>query len=117
MDFDTIEERLKVLSCPVCKASSGFMVPRDSRITDGEYKAFCKACRYSMPVHMDMESYLRNQPDVAYWVKGMRCPACEKFEGHLEFWIQPSVRNAFYFLTCSSRKTPYVEKSSLEAFE
>lgn len=117
MDFDSVEERLSSLPCPVCKASSGFMIPRDSRITDGEYKAFCKACRYSMPVHMDMEAYLRNQPDVPYWLKGMRCPACLETGGTLDFWVQPSVRNAFYFLTCSSCGKPFSEKSALEAFE
>ncbi|HEY3196546.1 MAG TPA: hypothetical protein VGJ57_00925 [Nitrospirales bacterium] len=117
MDFDLVEQRLKEMACPVCKSSHDFMIPHDSRITDGEYKAFCKACRYSMPIHMDMESYLRSQPDVPYWLKGMRCPKCLKTGGTLDFWVQPSVRNAVYFVTCQSCRQPFSEKSSLEAFE
>ena len=117
MDFDDTERRLAAMSCPVCKTGSGFTIPRDSRITDGEYKAFCKGCRYSMPIHMDMVSYMRSQPDVAYWLKGMRCPACEKSVGQLDFWVQPSVRGALYFITCTACRNPFVEKSSLEAFE
>jgi Zn ribbon nucleic-acid-binding protein len=117
MDFDTVEKRLTGLNCPVCKDSHEFMIPRDSRVTDGEYKVFCKGCRYSMPIHMDMESYLRSQPDVMYWVNGMRCPGCLNFGGRLDFWVQPSVRHAFYFVTCSSCGKPFLEQSSLEAFE
>ena len=66
MDFDSVEQRLQDMACPVCKNSAGFVIPRDPRITDGEYKAFCKGCRYSMPIHMDIENYLRNQPDVTF---------------------------------------------------
>jgi len=117
MDFKAVEQRLKGLTCPVCKTSHDFMIPPDSRITDGEYKAYCQGCRYSMPVHMDMEGYLRNQPDVPYWLKGMRCPACEKTGASLDFWVQPSVRGAFYFVTCNACKQGFFEKSSLEAFE
>ncbi len=117
MNFEQVEKRLTAVPCPVCKIHSGFTIPRDSRITDGEYKAFCKGCRYSMPVHMDMESYLRSQPDVGYWLKGMRCPACEKTGGQLDFWVQPSVRGALYFVTCNSCLHPFFEKSHLEAYE
>jgi Zn ribbon nucleic-acid-binding protein len=117
MDFDSTEKRLAAITCPVCKAGHGFTIPRDSRITDGEYKAFCRGCRYSMPVHMDMESYMRNQPDVTYWLKGMRCPACEKTGGRLDFWVQPSVRGALYFVTCNACQHPFSENSALEAYE
>src|SRR2546422_8125096 len=78
MDFESIERRLADITCPVCKNSTEYMIPRDSRVTDGEYKAFCKGCRYSFPLHMDVESFTRSQPDVAYWLKGMRCPSCMK---------------------------------------
>jgi phage FluMu protein Com len=117
MDFEKVEQRLQDLTCPVCKQCNQFMIPRDARVTDGEYKAFCKGCRYSMPVHMDMENYLRNQPDTAYWLKGMRCPTCLKTGGSLDFWVQPSVRNAQYFVTCNSCHQPFSEKSVLEAYE
>ncbi len=117
MDFKNLEQRLAGVGCPVCKATKGFTIPPDPRITDGEYKAFCNACRYSMPVHTDIVAYVRNQPDVNYWVKGMRCPACEKNGGTLDFWVQPSVRHALYFITCQSCNRPYFEKSALEAYE
>jgi formylmethanofuran dehydrogenase subunit E len=117
MDFEKVEQRLHAMTCPVCKSCNDFTVSRDSRITDGEYKIFCKGCRYSMPVHMDMENYLRNQPDVPYWLKGMRCPACLKMGVTLDFWVQPSVRNALYFVSCNACQEPFMEKSSLEAYE
>jgi hypothetical protein len=116
-DFDLVEKRLTETLCPVCKACSDFMISRDSRITDGEYKAFCKGCRYSFPVHLDVEGFTRSQPDVAYWLKGMRCPACLKMGARLDFRVQPSVRAALYFVTCAACGNPFVEKSSLEAFE
>jgi hypothetical protein len=117
IDLQQLEQRLKDLSCPVCKISNEFSIPRDPRITDGDYKAFCQGCRYSMPVHTDMQAYLRNQPDVAVSLKAMRCPACMNPGATLDFWVQPSVRNAVYFLTCLSCKGMFTEKSSLEAFE
>jgi hypothetical protein len=47
----------------------------------------------------------------------MRCPACEKSVGQLDFWVQPSVRGALYFVTCTACRNPFVEKSPLEAYE
>jgi hypothetical protein len=117
MDLATVEQRLSAVSCPVCKTSTDFMIPRDSRVTDGEYKAFCKGCRYSFPVHLDVEGFTRSQPDVAYWLKGMRCPACLMMGARLDFRVQPSVRGAWYFVTCAACGNPFAEKSSLEAFE
>jgi hypothetical protein len=117
MDFESVERRLADITCPVCKNSTEYMIPRDSRVTDGEYKAFCKGCRYSFPIHMDVESFTRSQPDVAYWLKGMRCPACLKTGAMLDFRVQPSVRGAVYFVTCTACRHPFFEKSSLEAFE
>src|SRR2546422_8092473 len=66
MDWEGVERRLADITCPVCKNSTEYTVPRDSRVTDGDYKAFCKGCRYSFPIHMDVESFTRSQPDVAY---------------------------------------------------
>ncbi len=100
MDWESVERRLADITCPLCKNSTEYTVPRDSRVTDGDYKAFCKGCRYSFPIHMDVESFTRSQPDVAYWLKGMR-----------------SVRAAIYFVTCTACRRPFFEQSSLEAFE
>lgn len=117
MGFESVEQRLAAITCPVCKQSHGYTVPSDSRNTDGEYTAFCKGCRYSFPVHMDVESFTRSQPDVAYWLKGMRCPACMNTGATLDFRVQPSVRAAVYFVTCAACRNPFFEHSSLEAFE
>lgn len=117
MDFGSVEKRLSDLTCPVCKTCDDFMIPRDARVTDGEYKAFCKGCRYSMPIHMDVESFMRGQPDTAYWLQGMRCPACMKTGARLDFRVQPSVRNAIYFVSCLACRHLFFEKSALEAFE
>src|SRR5207245_10012232 len=115
MDFESIERRLADIPCPVCKNSTEYMIPRDSRVTDGEYKAFCKSCRYSFPIHMDVESFTRSQPDVAYWLKGMRCPACLTTGATLDFRVQPSVRGAVYFVTGGAGRRPFFEPSSLAA--
>jgi hypothetical protein len=117
MDFERIEQRLADIPCPVCKNITGYMIPRDRQVADGEYKAFCKSCRYSFPIHMDVESFTRSQPDVAYWLKGMRCPVCLKTGAMLDFRVQPSVRGAIYFVTCAVCRHPFFEKSPLEAFE
>ena len=117
MDFAGVEARLSGMTCPVCKTCHEFTIPRDDRITDGEYKVFCTGCRYMMPLHMDVEGFTRSHPDTAYWLKGMRCPACEKTGARLDFRIQPSVRHALYFVTCTACRHPFFETSSLEAFE
>jgi hypothetical protein len=117
MDFESVEKRLSELTCPVCKTGSGFTIPRDTRVTDGEYKAFCKGCRYSMPIHMDVEGFMRSQPDTAYWLNGMRCPACMKTGAKLDFRVQPSVRTAVYFVRCLACRHAFTENSALEAFE
>src|SRR5438128_10923941 len=96
MDFENIERRLADITCPVCKSSTEYMVPRDSRVTDGEYNAFCKGCRYSFPLHMDVESFTRSQPDVAYCLEGMRCPSCTKTGGTLAVRGPQSVRGAVF---------------------
>src|SRR5207302_10923980 len=97
MDFESIERRLADITCPVCKSSTEYMITRDSRVTDGEYKAFCKSCRYSFRIYMDAESLTRSQRDVAYWMNGMRCPVRIKTGVTLEFSVQPSVDWAVYF--------------------
>src|SRR2546430_17221344 len=117
MDFENIERRLADITCPVCKSSTKYMVPRDSRVTDGEYKAFCKGCRYSFPIHMDGESFTRSQPDVAYWLKGMRCPACLKSGATLDFRVQPPARGAASSATCPPCRQPSSEHSSLQPFD
>src|SRR5213594_2966599 len=117
MDFESIERRLTDITCPVCKSSTEYMIPRDSRVTDGEYKAFCKGCRYSFPIHMDVESFTRSQPDVAYWLKGMRCPSCLKTGATLDFRVQPSVRAAIYYVTFPPCPRPSSYTSSREAFQ
>src|SRR5207247_11244518 len=115
MACESIERRLTDITCPVCKSSTEYMIPRDSRVTDGEYKAFCKGCRYSFPLHMDVESFTRSQPDVAYWLKGMRCPSCLKNGAKLDFRVQASVRGSLHYVTCAECRRPCHEPSSLAA--
>jgi len=116
MTVEQVESRLSTIQCPICKASS-FSIDRRSMQPDGEWKAGCMKCRYSFPVHTDMEFYERTQPDIPYHLKSIPCPKCEAHGVTLDFRIVLSVREAFYFVTCHSCGHAFPEKSSLESFE
>ena len=64
MTPEQVESRLSTIRCPICKANS-FSIDRRSMQPDGEWKAGCMKCRYSFPVHTDMEFYERTQPDIS----------------------------------------------------
>lgn len=113
---EEVETRLKGVRCAVCK-ESGFAIDRRTMQPDGEWRAMCITCRYSFPVHTDMEFYLRTQPDVPYRLKEMSCLACRHFGVTLDFRIMMSVREAIYFVTCTACAHQFPEHSSLEAFE
>jgi hypothetical protein len=116
MTPEQVESRLSMVRCAICKANS-FSIDRRSMQPDGEWKAGCAKCRYSFPVHTDMEFYERTQPDIPYHLKTIPCPTCEKQGVTLDFRIVLSVREAFYFVTCKSCGHAFPEKSSLESFE
>lgn len=113
---EEVETRLASVRCAICK-QSGFAVDRRTMQPDGEWRAMCTKCRYSFPVHTDMEFYLRTQPDVPYRLKEMSCQACQHRGVTLDFRIMMSVREAIYFVTCSACALQFPEPSSLEAFE
>jgi len=99
---------------------SAVLLLRCQLLTTGkaiEWKAGCMKCRYSFPVHTDMEFYERTQPDIPYHLKTIPCPTCEKQGVTLDFRIVLSVREAFYFVTCKACGHAFPEKSSLESFE
>lgn len=114
--LEQIESRLSSIRCAICKTST-FMVDRRTLQPDGECKAVCKQCRYSFPVHTDMEFYQRTQPDIPYVMKAVPCPKCQAHGVTLDFRIVLSVREAYYFVTCSTCSHPFAERSSLETFE
>lgn len=116
VSIEQIESRLSAVRCAICKANQ-FGVDRRTMQPDGECKGVCLACRYSFPVHTDMEFYRRTQPDIPYVMKGIPCPKCQKHGVDLDFRIVLSVRDAFYFVTCKACGHPFTEKSSLESFE
>ena len=114
--IEHVESRLSGVRCAICKTST-FMVDRRTLQSDGECKAMCKQCRYSFPVHTDMEFYQRTQPDIPYLMKTIPCPKCEKHGVDLDFRIVLSVREAYYFVTCRACLHQFPEKSTLESFE
>lgn len=116
LPVEDVEKRLSSVRCAICKGSA-FCIDRRSMQPDGEWKGACLKCRYSFPVHTDMEFYLRIQPDVPYRLKDITCPACEHRGVDLDFRIVMSVREAIYFVTCKDCKNQFPEQSSLEAFE
>jgi hypothetical protein len=116
MTPEQVESRLSTVRCAICKANS-FSIDRRSMQPDGEWKAGCMKCRYSFPVHTDMEFYEQTQPDIPYHLKSIPCPKCELHGVTLDFRIVLSVREAFYFVTCKACRHSFPEKSSLESFE
>jgi uncharacterized protein YbaR (Trm112 family) len=114
--IEQVEARLTSVHCAICKRNS-FSIDRRSAQADGEWKGACTHCRYTFPVHTDMEFYQRTQPDIPYVLRRVACPACHAQGADLDFRIVMSVREAFYFLTCRACKHQFPEQSSLEAFE
>ncbi|MCH6557170.1 MAG: hypothetical protein IH803_02995 [Nitrospirae bacterium] len=113
---EQVEARLSGVRCPICK-NNAFVVDRRTVQTDGECKGVCSTCRYSFPVHTDMEFYLRTQPDVPYRLKEIPCPGCMNRGVALDFRIVMSVREAFYFVTCNACQKAFPEQSFLESFD
>jgi DNA-directed RNA polymerase subunit RPC12/RpoP len=113
---EQVESRLSEVRCAVCKTNE-FGIDRRTMQPDGEWKGVCLKCRYSFPVHADMEFYLRTQPDIPYRLKEIPCTACESRGVTLDFRIVLSVREAHYFVTCTKCHHKFHERSTLETFE
>lgn len=116
LSLEQVEQRLSSVRCAICKTDQ-FMVDRRTLQPDGECKAVCKQCRYSFPVHTDMEFYQRTQPDIPYVMQKIPCPRCQAQGVALDFRIVMSVREAHYFVTCKACAHSFSEISLLEAFE
>jgi len=116
VSVEQVEARLATVRCAICKKSR-FGIDRRSLKADGDWKGVCLDCRYTFPVHTDMDFYLRTQPDMPYHLKTISCPACENRGVGLDFRIVMSVREAIYFVTCTACGHQFPERSSLEAFE
>lgn len=113
---ERVEARLSAVRCAICKTNQ-FAIDRRTMQPDGEWKGVCLKCRYTFPIHADMEFYQRTQPDIPYILKAISCPSCRNRGVQLDFRIVMSVREAFYFVTCQSCHHEFPEKSSLETFE
>jgi hypothetical protein len=113
---EQVESRLSAVRCAICKTNS-FSIDRRSMQSDGEWRGACVKCRYTFPVHTDMEFYQRTQPDIPHLMKTIPCLKCRNLGVDLNFRIVMSVRDAFYFVTCRSCGHAFPEKSSLESFE
>ena len=114
--LEEVEKRLSAVRCAICKQNR-FSVDRRTAGPDGECKGLCTQCRYTFPVHTDMQFYLQTQPDMPYWLKEIACPSCKNRGVTLDFRIVMSVRESVYFVTCNTCQHPFAEKSSLESFE
>jgi len=108
--------RLSGVRCAVCKTSDFTIDPR-SLTPDGDWRGVCLKCRYTFPVHTDMELYQRTQPDIPDLMKTVPCPQCQNHGVDLDFRIVMSVREAYYFVTCQACLHQFAERSSLETFE
>lgn len=113
---EQVEKRLGSVKCAICK-STDFGIDSRTVKDDGDWKAICRACYYTFPVHTDMDFYIRTQPDVPHRLREISCPACHKHDFNLDFRIVMSVRESIYFLTCKNCQHEFAERSSLETFE
>ncbi len=116
VSVEQVKTRLTGVRCAVCKKSDFGIDPRTMQ-SDGEWKGVCTQCRYTFPVHTDMEFYLRTQPDLPYRLRDISCPTCESRGVELNFRIVMSVRESHYFVTCQTCGHQFPEPSSLESFE
>lgn len=116
LTVEQVEARLGSVRCPICKTNQ-FAVDRRSMQPHGEWKGSCCKCRYTFPIHTDMEFYQRTQPDMPYILNAISCPSCQNRGVRLDFRIVLSVREAFYFVTCTRCHHEFPEQSSQEAFE
>ena len=112
-----VEERLGQAKCAICKGNRFGIDSRTVGAGDGEWKAICKDCFYTFPVHTDMEFYLQTQPDVPYRLKEIACESCKHLGVSLDFRAVFSVRESIYFVTCNSCQRQFPEQSFLESFE
>ena len=111
-----VEERLGEVKCPICKANR-FGIDSRTVAGDGEWKAICRNCFYTFPVHTDMEFYLQTQPDVPYRLQEIACQSCRHHGVSLDFRAVLSVRDSVYFVTCPHCHQKFPERSFLESFE
>ena len=116
VNAEQVVSRLGEVRCAICK-TNGFAVDPGSMQPDGEWKGVCAKCRYTFPVHTDMEFYLQTQPDIPYRLREIPCPSCETRGVDLDFRIVMSVREAYYFVTCRHCRHQFAERSCLETFE
>ena len=113
-----IQERLAQIPCPICKKSNFVMHPRsDQSYAEALYTARCTDCHYTFQVSTPTKPIHQTDPDVAQWLGSLGCPSCQKQGAEMNFRCVPSVRDCYYFVTCSACRHPFYEKSPMEAFE
>ncbi len=117
LSIQEVEQRLGEAKCAICKGNRFGIDSRTTVAGDGEWKAICRDCFYTFPVHTDMEFYLQTQPDVPYWLKEIACPSCRHRGVALDFRAVVSVRESIYFVTCEGCQMQFTERSFLESFE
>jgi C4-type Zn-finger protein len=118
MSVQEIQERLRGISCPICKQSAFTMNPRaDPDFGISIHKARCNNCAYLFPVHIPNRPMSEIDPDVDQWLRGLSCPSCQEPGVVMEFRCTPSVRESIYFVSCKACHQPFAEKAPMEAYE
>ncbi len=117
LSINEVESRLGEVNCAICKGNRFGIDSRTVAAGDGEWKAICRDCYYTFPVHTDMEFYLQTQPDVPYRLKEIACRSCRHRGVILNFRAVLSVRESVYFVTCEACQIKFPERSFLETFE
>jgi len=117
LSIKEVEARLGEVKCAICKGNRFGIDSRTVTTGDGEWKAICRDCFYTFPVHTDMEFYLQTQPDVPFRLKEIACQSCRHRGVSLDFRAVISVRESVYFVTCANCHLKFPEQSFLESFE
>ena len=81
------------------------------------YQAQCINCRYTFQVSIPTKPISQTDPDIANWMNGISCPACQENGVEINFRCVPSVRECYYFVTCKACGHPFREKAPMEAYE
>ena len=113
-----IQDRLTALPCPICKKAKYVLTPKGNQsYSETLHTAQCLSCKYSFQVGIPNGTFAQSEPDTQLFLRGLLCPSCEEQGADLNFRCHPTVRDAYYFVTCQSCKHPFKERAPMEAYE
>lgn len=118
LSLEEMQSRLATIPCPICKKSHFLIGGRNTHsYAENLYTARCADCAYTFQVSTPTRPIKETDPDIAQWLGSVNCPACHTRGTELNFRCTPSVRDCYYFVTCTACRHAFHEKAPMEAFE